>query len=63
MHPDIIVTATGLKFRFGGGIKFTVDGETINVADKYAWRAVMLQDVPNLLLMFGYENASCLAQH
>ncbi|KAJ4138615.1 hypothetical protein NW768_002465 [Fusarium equiseti] len=58
LHPDLIVTATGLKLRFGGGIKFSVDGNTINVADKYAWKSAMLQDVPNLVFVFGYENAS-----
>ncbi|KAF5003175.1 hypothetical protein FDECE_10243 [Fusarium decemcellulare] len=58
LNPDIIVTATGLKLRFGGGIKFMVDGQPFNVADKFAWRAAMLQDVPNLLFMTGYENAS-----
>ncbi|KAJ4152270.1 hypothetical protein NW754_004065 [Fusarium falciforme] len=58
LHPDVIVTATGLKLRFGGGIKFAVDDQPFNVADKFAWRAAMLQDVPNLLFMTGYENAS-----
>ncbi|CCT67763.1 related to monooxygenase [Fusarium fujikuroi IMI 58289] len=58
LHPDLIVTATGLKVRFGGGIKFSVDDVPFNVADKFAWKTVMLQDVPNLLFMFGYENAS-----
>ncbi|KAF4450379.1 hypothetical protein F53441_6503 [Fusarium austroafricanum] len=58
LNPDLIVTATGLKIRFGGGIKFSVDGSTFNMADKFAWKAAMLQDVPNLLFMTGYENAS-----
>lgn len=58
LHPDTIVTATGLKLRFGGGIKIKVDDKLINVSDQYAWRTVMLQDVPNLFFMFGYENAS-----
>lgn len=58
LQPDLIVTATGLKLRFGGGINFTMDGQPFNLADKFAWRAAMLQDVPNLLFMTGYENAS-----
>jgi cation diffusion facilitator CzcD-associated flavoprotein CzcO len=58
LHPDLIVTATGLKLRFGGGIKFSMDGNVFNVADKYAWKAAMVEDVPNLLFMTGYENAS-----
>ncbi|KAH6685064.1 hypothetical protein F5X68DRAFT_242201 [Plectosphaerella plurivora] len=58
LHPDIIVTATGLKLKFGGGIAFRVDGKSFDVADKFAWKSVMLQDVPNLFFMTGYENAS-----
>ncbi|KAK6703468.1 hypothetical protein SNK04_013378 [Fusarium graminearum] len=58
LHPDLIVTATGLKVRFGGGIKFSMDGSEFNVADKFAWKAAMLEDVPNILFMTGYENAS-----
>lgn len=58
LHPDVIVTPTGLKLRFGGGIGFKLDGAPFNVADKFAWKAVMLQDVPNLFFMTGYETAS-----
>ncbi|KAK4184345.1 hypothetical protein QBC35DRAFT_525581 [Podospora australis] len=58
LQPDAIVTATGLKLRFGGGIKFSIDGKEFNWADKYAWRAAMLQDVPNLVFLTGYETAS-----
>jgi cation diffusion facilitator CzcD-associated flavoprotein CzcO len=58
LHPDIIVTATGLKLKFGGGIDFRMDGQAFDVADKFAWKSVMLQDVPNLFFMTGYENAS-----
>ncbi|KAM0548810.1 hypothetical protein ACHAPJ_009666 [Fusarium lateritium] len=58
LTPDLIVTATGLKLRFGGGIKFSIDGNELNVSDKFAWKAAMLQDVPNLLFITGYENAS-----
>lgn len=58
LYADAIVTATGLKLRFGGGIKFSMDGRPFNCADKFAWRSAMLEDVPNLLFMTGYENAS-----
>lgn len=58
LQPDVIITATGLKLRFGGGIKFSVDGVPFQWSDKYAWRAAMLQDVPNLLFLTGYETAS-----
>lgn len=58
LHPDVIVTATGLRLRFGGGIRFSLDGAGFEVADKFAWKAAMLQDVPNLVFMTGYETAS-----
>ncbi|RFU26616.1 hypothetical protein B7463_g9718, partial [Scytalidium lignicola] len=58
LKPDIIVTATGLKLRFGGDIKITLDGEPVDVSSKFAWKAAMMQDVPNLIYVFGYLNAS-----
>ncbi|GAP87189.1 putative FAD-containing monooxygenase [Rosellinia necatrix] len=58
LHPDVIVTATGLRLKFGGGIQFSVDGKHFQVGDKFAWKAAMLEDVPNLVFMTGYENAS-----
>ncbi|KAL2019090.1 hypothetical protein VTK56DRAFT_10121 [Thermocarpiscus australiensis] len=58
LSPDVIVTATGLKLRFGGGIRFAIDGQAFKWSDKFAWRAAMLQDVPNLLFLTGYETAS-----
>lgn len=58
LQPDAIVTATGLKLQFGGKIKLSIDGEPFKVADRYAWKAAMLQDTPNLLFLTGYESAS-----
>ncbi|KAL2177419.1 uncharacterized protein P884DRAFT_243488 [Thermothelomyces heterothallicus CBS 202.75] len=58
LHPDVIVTATGLRLRFGGGIDLRLDGEPFRWRDKFAWRSAMLQDVPNLLFLTGYETAS-----
>ncbi|CZS97890.1 hypothetical protein WAI453_008888 [Rhynchosporium graminicola] len=58
IDADVIITATGLKIKLAGGSKITVDGEIINVADKYVWRGVMVQDVPNAVVVIGYTNAS-----
>ncbi|KAI0189070.1 FAD/NAD(P)-binding domain-containing protein [Astrocystis sublimbata] len=55
---DIIITATGLKLGIGGGIRFSVDGLDIALADRVAWRAAMLEGVPNLAFMLGYINNS-----
>lgn len=58
LHPDIIVTATGLKVRVGGGIDVSVDGKPYNVPEKYVWKGVMLQDLPNAAFVIGYVDAS-----
>lgn len=57
LEADIIVTATGLKIQVE---KFpvSVDGQRIRVSDKFFWRSAMLQDVPNLMYIIGYANAS-----
>jgi cation diffusion facilitator CzcD-associated flavoprotein CzcO len=58
LDTDIIVTATGLKIRLAGGARVSIDGQRINIADKFLWKAVMLQDVPNCAFVIGYTNAS-----
>ncbi|KAF1736256.1 FAD-containing monooxygenase EthA [Beauveria bassiana] len=58
LHPDVIVTATGLGLRFAGGIAISVDGEPFDITSKFIYRASMLQDLPNLVYVVGYENAS-----
>lgn len=58
LHPDVIVTATGLKLKVGGGIELSVDGDPFTLGEKLSWKAAMLQDVPNLIFMVGYQNAS-----
>ena len=55
---DIVVTATGLKLSVLGQVELTVDGECVNVADRFAYKSMMLSDVPNMILTFGYINAS-----
>lgn len=58
IEADIIVTATGLKILIAGGANFSVDGEPINIPDKFIWRGCMIQDVPNMATIIGYTNAS-----
>lgn len=55
---DIIVTATGLKILLAGGTEFSVDGKKIVVPEKFLWKGVMLQDLPNAAFVVGYTNAS-----
>jgi cation diffusion facilitator CzcD-associated flavoprotein CzcO len=58
LEADIIVTATGLDLKFFGGIAIEVDGEPFKHAEKLCYRAVMIEDLPNLGLTFGYTNSS-----
>lgn len=58
LRPDIIVTATGLKLRLGGGIDISVDGKPYAIPENYAWKGLMLEGLPNLAFSFGYFDAS-----
>ncbi|CAN8097563.1 unnamed protein product [Discula destructiva] len=58
LKTDVIVTATGLKMTFGGGIHLRVDGERVDPHEHAIWDGCMLNDVPNLAFMFGYATAS-----
>jgi monooxygenase len=58
IEADLIVAATGLDVKLLGGIALFVDGEPVNVADHFNYKGMMLSDVPNLALAFGYTNAS-----
>lgn len=58
LEADIIVTATGLKLQMLGGAQVIVDGEVISVEQRMTYKAVMVEDVPNLAVLFGYTNAS-----
>src|SRR5687767_7585066 len=58
LRADIVVTATGLVVKLLGGIALEVDGEPVNVADRISYKGMMLSDVPNLAVVFGYTNAS-----
>lgn len=58
IEADVIVTATGLVMKLLGGIALTVDGEPVNAADRFVYKGMMLNGVPNLVLSFGYINAS-----
>lgn len=55
---DVVVTATGLELLFMGGIDVSIDGAPVNVSDRLMYRGMMLEGVPNLVVAFGYANAS-----
>ncbi|MCA9695592.1 MAG: NAD(P)/FAD-dependent oxidoreductase, partial [Myxococcales bacterium] len=58
LEADLIVTATGLKMLFMAGMEVEVDGARVDPARCTSYKAMMLSDVPNLALSFGYTNAS-----
>ncbi|MGE0786006.1 MAG: flavin-containing monooxygenase [Sandaracinaceae bacterium] len=58
LEADLVVTATGLRVRFLGGVEVYVDDQRIRASEHMTYKAMMLSDVPNLALAFGYTNAS-----
>jgi cation diffusion facilitator CzcD-associated flavoprotein CzcO len=58
LEADIIVTATGLNVQAIGGLTLDVDGTTVQAADRFMYKGMMLSGVPNFVFVFGYTNAS-----
>lgn len=58
LEADLIVTATGLQVVPFGGAQGFIDGKPIELGDHFAYKAMMLNDVPNLVFLLGYSNAS-----
>jgi cation diffusion facilitator CzcD-associated flavoprotein CzcO len=58
IDADIIITATGLKMQLAGGAALSVDGKPVDLTEKFVWKLMMLQNVPNAALVIGYTNAS-----
>jgi len=58
LEADIVVSATGLKIKFMGGINIKVNGKAIAPSSLVNYKGMMLQDVPNMVAISGYTNAS-----
>lgn len=58
LEADLVVTATGLELRFLGGMELSVDGRRVVPSEHTNYKGMMLDDVPNLFMTFGYTNAS-----
>ena len=58
IDADIVVPATGLQVQFLGGIQASVDGKPIKPNEHMVYRGMMLSNVPNFVVVFGYSNAS-----
>lgn len=58
LEADIIVTATGLNLVTLGKTAISVDGTATKLSEHYNYKGVMFSDIPNLVSVFGYVNAS-----
>jgi monooxygenase len=58
LDADIVVTATGLRLKTFGGIEVSVDGRSVATNQLLSYRAVLMQNIPNMAFIFGYTNAS-----
>lgn len=57
LDADIVITATGLDLQLMGGMAVDIDGQTRDTHDIMTYKAVLIQDVPNAAILFGYTNA------
>jgi cation diffusion facilitator CzcD-associated flavoprotein CzcO len=58
LDADIVVLATGLQLNVAGDIAINVDGRAVVPGQALSYKGMMLGDVPNLAMAFGYTNAS-----
>lgn len=58
ISADIIVKATGLNLSLLGDIRFSINGEALDMSDTWTYKGLMFSGVPNLISTFGYINAS-----
>ncbi len=58
VKADIIITATGLNLVTLGKTALHVDGRAVQLADHVNYKGVMFNDIPNMVSVFGYVNAS-----
>ena len=58
LDADLIVSATGLTLQLLGGMALEVDGAPVDLARSLTYKGMMYSDVPNLVNVAGYTNAS-----
>jgi cyclohexanone monooxygenase len=58
LEADIVVMATGLQLQLLGGMAVSVDGKPFEAREGMAYKGMMLSDLPNCVMSFGYTNAS-----
>lgn len=58
LTADMVVAATGLQLNVLADVAFQVDGTPFVAGDALAYKGMMLSDLPNVFVAFGYTNAS-----
>lgn len=58
LQADIIILATGLKIRLMGGASLSVNNELKSTADALLYKGMLIGDIPNFAIAFGYTNNS-----
>ncbi|WP_266367027.1 flavin-containing monooxygenase [Tellurirhabdus rosea] len=58
LPADVVVMATGLTIKLFGGMQLTVDGKVCPPNEGMVYKGMMMSDVPNFAIAFGYTNAS-----
>ena len=58
LKADIIITATGFNVLLFGNIDIKVDNKVIDSSKSMTYKGMMVSNVPNLIMTFGYTNAS-----
>lgn len=58
IDADVVVTATGLELQLVSDIELEVDGAPVNLSRATTYKGMMMSDVPNAAVSFGYTNAS-----
>lgn len=58
LEADIVITATGLDLQMVGGIELIIDGKAVQPKETMSYKGIMLSNVPNMGMVFGYTNSS-----
>ncbi|PWN33599.1 FAD/NAD(P)-binding domain-containing protein [Meira miltonrushii] len=58
VQADIIIQATGIQCKLLGGTKITIDGKKFNLGETFLYRGMMLDGVPNAVVLLGYLTSS-----
>ncbi len=58
LPADIIVAATGIEVCGMGGVKFSVDGKTIEINDTFTYHGMLVSGLPNMAWSWGYIRTS-----